>query len=457
MTTGCSLALLGRVVDPSGAVYEGEVRIDGPIIASVAPGRSGAPADRVIDVGNAYLLPGAVDAHVHCLSEIAEGVAATTRSAVAGGVTTVVDMPYDAESAGGPVWDVDSFNAKIELVRREAHVDVALLATVHPFGGSEDVAPLVAAGACGFKVSIFDTDAKRFPRIPDVELLEVFEATAGTGRRVMVHAENDEIIKPLIERLRGAGQTGPLDHARSRPPVSETDGVLKVLEFANTTGAAVHLCHLTLDRSVHLARWYAAQGTDVTLETCPHYLTLTEDDMLRLGALSKINPPLRSGRERDALWARLAAGDIDLVSSDHAPWLPGRKANKEDIFANASGAPGIETLVNVVAGEALHKRGLTPGQLAWLLAGRPAQLFGLADRKGSLKPGLDADVMVFDPDVNWVLDEAGLHSNAGWSPYDGMKLQGRVTTVVARGDVVVEDGGGDPRTEAGQGRFLLSH
>lgn len=457
MTTGCSLALLGRVVDPSGAVYEGEIRIDGPTIVSVAPGRSGSPADRVIDVGNAYILPGAIDAHVHCLSEVAEGVAATTRSAVAGGVTTVVEMPYDAESAGGPVWDVDAFKAKIDLVRREAHVDVALLATVRPFGGSADVAPLIAAGACGFKVSIFDTDAKRFPRIPDLELLDVLGATVGTGRRVMVHAENDEIIKPLIERLRAAGQTGPLDHGRSRPPVSETDGVLKVLEFAHISGAAVHLCHLTLDRSVHLARWYAQQGTDVTVETCPHYLTLTEDDMLRLGALAKINPPLRARKERDALWSRLATGDIDLVSSDHAPWLPERKENTEDIFANASGAPGIETLVNVVAGEALHERGLTPGRLAWLLAGRPAELFGLADRKGSLKPGHDADVMVFDPDVNWVLEEATLHSNAGWSPYAGMKLQGRVTTVVAGGDVVVEAGGEDPRTEPGQGQFLLPH
>jgi allantoinase len=453
MPRGCSLALLGRVVDPSGEIYPGEVRIDGPTIVSVTPGRSHAPADRVIDAGDAYLFPGAIDAHVHCLSEVAEGVATTTRSAVAGGVTTVVEMPYDAEEAGGPVWDLDSFHAKIGLVRAEAHVDVALLATVRPEGGAADVADLAAAGACGFKISIFDTDPKRFPRIPDVELLDVLGAAANTARRVMVHAENDEIIKPLIARMRAAGHTGALDHCRSRPPVSETDGVLKVLEFAHATGAAVHLCHLSLDRSVELARWYVDHGDDVSVETCPHYLTFTEDDMERLGARIKINPPVRAPAERDALWARLAAGDIDLISSDHAPWQPERKAHAHDIFANSSGSPGIETLVNAIAGEALQRRKMSPARLASLLSGRPAQLFGLADRKGALTAGKDADVMVFDPAVEWVLDESALHSSAGWSPYNGMSLQGKVTTVVAAGQVVVEEGG-HPLTSAGQGRFL---
>jgi allantoinase len=191
----------------------------------------------------------------------------------------------------------------------------------------------------------------------------------------------------------------------------------------------------------------------VSVETCPHYLTLSEDDMGRLGAYGKINPPLRPPAERDALWGRLAAGEVDLVSSDHAPWQRGRKSDPEDIFANASGAPGIETLVNVIAGEALHRRKLTPGRLAWLLAGRPAELFGLADRKGGLVVGHDADVMVFDPTVDWVLDEQKLLSNAGWSPYNGMRLQGKVTMVVSGGQVVVEEGG-EPTTKPGQGRFL---
>lgn len=443
------IAIRGALVVPDRPVRRGEIRIRDGVIAEIGDELVGA--DSVIDVGDRLVMPGAMDAHVHCLSYLDEGIEATTRAAAAGGVTTVIDMPFDADE---PIWSPVAFERKRELAGREAHVDMALLATVHREDGAADVAPMAAMGACGFKLSIFNTDSYRFPRIADVDLLDVFTAIAATPLRACLHAENDEIILPLIERAKARGDVGPSAHLTTRPPVSETEGVLKVLEFAHATKAKVHLCHLSLGRSVELTRWYRDQGTDCTCETCTHYLTFSDQDLLRLGGLMRINPPMRSEGDRDALWEALANGDIDLVGSDHVGWPRERKTNA-DIFANSSGAPGIENLVPMTLSQGLNGRKATPHRLAAALAQRPAELFGLADRKGSLRPGLDADLFIWDAESTVVVDEAALQSRAGWSPYHGLTQHGRVSLTMSRGEVVYD--GEAIQSTPGRGRFLEPH
>lgn len=439
------LSLVGRVVTGPGEPRRAEIQVAGGRIVGIREGSTGGSGRRM-DLGDRYLLPGAIDCHVHSGSTPAEGIRALTAAAAAGGVTTVVDMPYDAE---GPVTSPEVLEAKKRRVAAEAIVDVALLATVRPGSGGDDVGPLVRAGAVGFKLSLFDTDSRRFPRIPDDQLLEVLAAVAENRSLACVHAENEEIIKPLIERFRASGERSPLAHCRSRPPVSETQAVLTALEYAREARAPLHLCHLSLSRSVELADRYRTEGLPVSTETCPHYLCFSEDDMAVKGGRLKINPPLRPHAEVSALWQRLAAGSIDVVASDHAPWSLSQKTHPQ-IFDNHSGAPGTETLVSVLASGVLERR-LELATVARLLSENPARIFGLSGRKGALRVGMDADVIALDTSADFVLDESKLHSNAGWSPYHGMRFPARVVLTVSRGEIVFENG----RLTGSGGRGML--
>jgi allantoinase len=445
----------GRLRRSDGSWGPGEVWITGERILAVheepvvAEGTAGAAARR-FDLGEAFLLPGAVDAHVHSLSHHGEGVRAATRAAAAGGVTTIVEMPFDGP---GPINSRDRLLAKQDLVADEAHVDVALLGTMSPNGGWREAEALAENGVVGFKVSLFLTDAHRFPRIDDFELLSVMRAAAATGRTLCTHAENNEIVKALLAEETAGRPTDPQAHTRTRPPVSETLGVLTALEVAANEGSALHVCHLSLPRSIDLVRWYQSQGVDVTLETCPHYLTFTEEDLdVQRGRL-KINPPLRTAADREGLWSRIEAGDVGVISSDHAPW-PTELKDHEHMLDNHSGVPGVETLMAVTLGRALRRDDTLAafGKAVDALTLGPARRFGLDAEKGSLTAGKHADLAVFTPGDS-AIDGSSLHSNAGWSPYDGIAPGGSITHTFSRGELVWGPGTGLTSTD-GRGRIL---
>ena len=390
-----------------------------------------------VDFGDALLLPGAVDVHVHTRSYDGEGISACTLAAAAGGVTTIVDMPYDA---AGPIDSIAAFHDKVADVEHEAHVDVALWATVPPRGPITDVQALVDAGAAAFKLSTFETHPQRFPRIPDGQLLAAFTAIAAAGGLAGVHAENDEIVRAGIAAEQAAtGGADPLAHARSRPPVAEHEAIARVLELARATGVRLHICHVSTARGIELVRAARRDGVDVSAETCPHYLLLDESELLRQGGEAKINPPLR-GR-------KMTVDGVDLVSSDHVGW-PVERKHGPDIFALASGAPGVELIAPLV-----HDA-LGAVALARLVSEAPAKRFGLWPRKGNLLPGADADVLVLDPDAEWEIDPRRLVTQAGWSPYAGRRLRGRVIAAFSRG-VQVWDGTRAGAT-AGHGRFVAA-
>ena len=422
----------GRLLNPEGIPVRGALTVrDGRVQSVAQAGGEG------IDFGDALLLPGAVDVHVHTRSYDGEGIEACTLAAAAGGVTTIVDMPYDA---AGPIDTIGAFHAKVADVHREAHVDVALWATVPPRGPIADVQALVDAGAAAFKLSTFETHPQRFPRIPDGQLLGAFGAIAAAGGLAGVHAENDEIVRAGIAAEQAAtGGTDPLAHARSRPPVAEHEAIARVLEFARATGVRLHVCHVSTIRGVDLIRAARRDGVDVSAETCPHYMLLDESELLRQGGAAKINPPLREHR--------MTVDGIDLVSSDHVGWPVERKRGP-DIFALASGAPGVELIAPLV-----HDA-LGAAALVRLVSEAPAKRFGLWPRKGNLMPGADADVLVLDPDAEWEIDPSRLVTQAGWSPYAGRRLRGRVIAAFSRG-VQVWNGTRAGAT-AGHGRFVAA-
>jgi allantoinase len=443
------LVVSGRVVLPRAVLDRGYVAVRGGRIAAVGelPG-SPPPARRTVAAGRAYVLPGVIDTHVHTRSEPAEGITRCTEAAVAGGVTTVVDMPYDMPAA---VPDVGTFEKKIADVQAEAVADVALYGTIRKEGGLDEIERIAAAGACAFKVATYEAHPVRFPRIPDGELLAAFRRIAAVGLPVAVHCENQDIADRGVAAERAAGRTDPMAHGRSRPPVSETEAVGRVLELAHGTGVHVHIVHASVPRSVDLVERYRQEGVRATLETCIQYLVLDETAAARLGAFAKINPPLRSRDHVDALWRYLAAGRIDQVTSDHAPWLASSKSDP-DIFKNASGAPGVETLLPLLYHFGVGSGRISILELVALLAERPARNFGLAPRKGWLAPGADADLTVLDPEAAWTVRATHLHSAAGWSPFEGFEIRGRVTHTFVRGRVAFEDG--TIRARPGDGQFI---
>ncbi|HKI93618.1 MAG TPA: amidohydrolase family protein [Gaiellaceae bacterium] len=429
------LIVRGRLALPGREPAPGLLGVVGGRIAAVARYDAPLAGAAELDAGEAIVLPGVVDVHVHTRSFAGEGIEAATRAAAAGGVTTIVDMPYDAD---GMVADPDAFAAKAADVEREALVDVGLWATVPPHGPLEHVAELVRAGACGFKLSTFETDPVRFPRIPDDQLYAAFRAVAAAGGLVGVHSENDEIVRALVAAERAAGRVDPLAHARSRPPVAETEAIARCLELAHATGVRLHLCHVTLGRGVELARRARGDSVDVSAETCPHYLVLDESDLERRGGEAKINPPLRPQAAVEALWRALEGGELRIVSSDHVGW-PAERKQGDDIFALSSGAPGLEVELPLLH-DAFRARGLPLALLTHVTAEAPARRFGLWPAKGALRVGADADLVLLDPDERWTVDPEQLVTPAGWSPYAGRVLRGRVREVLARGETIFRDG-----------------
>ena len=447
MGSSFDLVVRGQLVLPGGSVRLGELGVrEGRIAAIAAPGS--LAGEELIDSGEALVLPGVVDNHVHTRSEPLEGLTRATTAAAAGGVTTLIDMPYDDPD---PITSVAAFRAKVAAVEKEAITDVALWGTIAKTGGLDAIEGLVEAGACAFKVSTFETHPTRFPRIPDGELYLAMERIRDAGSLIAFHAENDELVRALIARLEAEGRTDPAAHADARPPVSETEAVGRALELALATGVRVHIVHATVERAFTLVQRARSDGADATAETCLHYLLMDTGELTRQGARAKINPPLRSAAEVENLWRLLAAGRIDYVTTDHVGWTRQRKDTRS-IFEAKSGVPGLELFLPLFHSEAVARRGLPLGLLTRMLSENPARRMGLWPRKGSLAVGADADAVVFDPHRRWRVDEAALLTPAGWTPYHGRDVVGAIERVIVRGRTVFSAGRllGAP----GEGRWI---
>jgi allantoinase len=433
---GYDLVIAGKLALPDGRLVDGELGVIDGRISAIADEGALAGAER-IDAGDSLVLPGVVDAHVHTRSEPAEGLTRATTAAAAGGVTTLIDMPYDDPT---PINNVTAFVDKTEAVAREAITDVALWATIAKTGGLDEIEELVSAGACGFKVSTFETHPVRFPSIPDGELYLAMQRIHAAGSLIAFHAENDDLVRRLSARLSAEGHVEASAHAAARPPVAETEAVGRALEFALATGARTHIVHATLERSFKLVERARRDGADATAETCLHYLVMDEDELARQGARAKINPPLRPRREVEALWQRVFAGDVAYITTDHVGWTRDRKEGMP-IFDARSGVPALELFLPLMFDEAVVKRGLAVGRLTQLLSENPARRMGLWPQKGGLVIGADADVVILNPLRTWRVDEAALHTAAGWSPYHGREVTSSIEAALVRGRHVFMRGG----------------
>lgn len=442
------LVLQGTVVLPERILEAGYVAVRDGKIAEIGLGVPPAARERNL-LGKALILPGAIDAQVHSLSQKnQEDFIWSTRSAAAGGVTTIVDMPYDE---GNLVCSAEAVKKKIASAGPQARVDFALYGTVDPEEGAKRVAEMVDAGVAAFKFSTFGTDPKRFPRIPPALLDECFAAIAPTGLTAGVHNEDDEAVRTYMERVKASGITDWRAHGLSRPPITELLAMHTIFETGANTGCPSHVVHCSLGRGYDIARAYRRDGFEATVECCIHYLTLDEEnDVKRLGGKAKINPPIRPRAEVEALWRRVAEGNVWLVSTDHVSWAENRKTNP-DMLANASGVPGLEVMVPLfIKGAA--ERGIPLTWAAKLMAENPAKHFRLDHVKGALTPGKDADIVVLEPRET-VYDAAASGNNVvGWSPYNGIRLPWTVAATYLRGEKITD--GATVLAEPGTGRFV---
>ena len=441
-------AFLGDVVTPSGTLREGWLATRGETIAAIGQGAP-PPAAEIVDHTGRLILPGLVDGHMHTGSSIGfPGIEGSTRSAAAGGVTTCVDMPYDVPHS---THSAAILQEKIGWVERTAHVDVALYGTIRKTNGLDAIEELAAGGITAFKLSTYEYDATRFPRIDHPTMVKAFARIARTGLPVAVHNEDQELVERLTADALAAGQTHAIMHARTRPPLAETLADLEIFEIGLQTGAHVHIAHSSLARGFDLAATFRGMGMQATGEACIQYLCMTEEDLVRLGGRGKCNPPFRTAAEVEAVWERLQAGLVSNVSTDHAPWPVDRKLSA-DIFACGAGLTGLQSFAPLMF-TLLDERGLGPELMALYCAQRPAELHGLAPRKGAIRLGADADLLVLER-ADYAFDEASIQDREAmrWSPYHGRRMRARVAETVLRGTTIWD--GTQVLAKPGHGRFL---
>lgn len=442
----------GTVVGADGE-RRADVRIRGGAIVEVAPAIEVA-GDELIDATGLLVLPGVVDPHTHFVLEAggvrtADDFASASRSAAAGGVTTYLDF---APQRPGESF-IQALASRRQRIDGETVVDYGVHLNVNRLftGWEQDLEALVAAGVTSAK--IYTTYRDDIFYMDDWTWYRLMERAGKAGLLVQVHAENDAILEGKRAELVAAGQTSLAYHGTARPAIAETEAVARALTFSRFTGTPVYLVHLSSPDSVDLVTEARAQGVAAVAETCPHFLVLDEGVYARPDAARFLmTPPLRDRRLVDGLWQRLSEGSIHTVGSDHCGFALASRLHVDDFRKASPGIPGVETALLL-----LYSFGVAAGRidlrtLVRVLCANPARVFGLWGRKGDLAPGFDADVVLFDPRPQRVLSAGELHSRAGFSPYEGLPVTGRVALTIARGDIIYKDG--EVLAPAGRGRFL---
>jgi allantoinase len=412
-----------------------DIAIEGEYIAAVAPGLAGGR--REIDAAGLAILPGLIDIHLH-FNEPGradwEGAATGSRALAAGGGTLFFDMPLNSTPC---TVNVEQFDRKRAALEAASVTDFALWGGLVP-GNAGELAELADRGVVGFKAFLCDSGLPEFPRADDLTLHEGMRHAALLGLPVAVHAESEEITKRLAERMIEAGRCDIAAFLESRPVIAEVEAISRAGLLARETGCKLHIVHISSGSGVAAALEARSLGADISIETCPHYLLFTEDDLLRIGALAKCAPPLRNHAERDALWTSVIRGEVDVIGSDHSPCPPGMK-QRESFFEVWGGIAGVQWTLPALIDGGLIDRGLDIRGIAALTSGNAARRFGI-DRRGAIEAGAYADLALIDLDATQVVGKEALFQRHPITPYLGMKLRGVVRQTVRRGEVIYSDG-----------------
>lgn len=437
----------GTIVTTAGESRADLAIADGRIVA-IAPDLSGTSKEE-INAEGLHVFPGVVDAHVH-FNEPGrtnwEGFATGTAALAAGGTTSYIEMPLNSSP---PTVDARGFDLKLQAAQTQSLVDFALWGGLVP-GNLEHLDELAERGVVGFKAFMSNSGIEDFPMSDDLTLYEGMARVAKLGKIVIVHAENDQITSYLARRAIEQGRTGIRDYLTSRPVIAELEAIERAILFASETGCPLHIVHVSSGRGVSLVVEAQARGVNVSCETCPHYLVLTEEDVERLGGVAKCSPPIRSQAEQDALWQQIFAGNLPMVVSDHSP-APANMKTDANFFKVWGGISGCQSVLQLMLTEGYDKRHLPLSSIASLTADNIARRFGLSPAKGHLVPDADADLVLVDLQSRHQLQANDLFYRHKHSPYVGMTLRGRIVRTLLRGNTVFLEG---KIVSAPLGRFL---
>ncbi|MFQ5680088.1 MAG: amidohydrolase family protein [Gemmatimonadota bacterium] len=460
-----------RVVTPKG-VGPAAILVRGGRIEDVVspPGELPGPGVPRVDAGDAVVMPGVVDVHVH-LNEPGrtewEGFESAGRAAAAGGVTCLVDMPLNSSPV---TTNVVALEAKRAAARGVCAVDHAFWGGLVP-GSGEDLASLLEAGVPGVKAFLVDSGIEEFPPVGEEELRPAMRTLAAYGKPLLVHAELPGPIEAATRAVRGAasvraapadgggpsggegpGAPTPLDrgsvpdprkydtYLATRPPEAEPRAVAILLDLSMETGCQVHVVHVSTFQTLDVISAAKAEGVAVTCETCPHYLTFSAEEVPDGATEFKCAPPIRESWNREGLWRFVDSGAVDLIASDHSPAPPELRARETgDFLAAWGGIASLQLLLPAVWTEARRRGHGLPKLVRWLCEGS-ARLAGLEGRKGRIAPGRDADLVIWEPESSFRVAAGELYHRHALTPYLGRTLAGRVRSTYVRGVPVYADG-----------------
>jgi allantoinase len=393
-----------------------------------------ATVDEVIDAQGKFVLPGVVDAHAHIGDPNftdREDFTSGTRAAAAGGVTTIVDMVLKT-----PVDSPEAAKEKMDRGARQGIVDFSIHAGMMNSANLSNVEALTRLGICSFKAFMC---APYF--IDKATLQALMKTTAEFHAITNVHAEDEELSQQLTAELKRANRMDPIAHNESKPNTVEEKAIKDAISIAQAARSKLHISHMSTSEGVRLIASAKREKVNVTAETCPHYLSLTRADVLKLGPYLKMSPPLKTEADVLALWRGLANGTVDMITSEHAPGEADEKEiGWENIWDAWGGIPSIETMLPVVLSEGVNKDRITIEKAAKVLSENPARRFGLYPKKGHIAVGADGDFAIVDLTMEKKVKASDLHYKVGWTPYEGWILKGWPTTTIVRGQVVAKDG-----------------
>ncbi len=428
------------IIVTASEIFEADIGIEDGKIASIG---EGIEAPLKIEARGCYVFPGFIDVHVHLQMPVGDIISADdfftgTVAAACGGTTTIIDF---AEAHGS-----QTLSQAVEERRHQADGQVVIDYSLHLTGNRDDdefLRELMELAEQGYtSLKIYTT----YPglMVEDKQILRLLEICKKAGILPIVHAENHSIIEHMKAQLLREGKTSPCYHPVSRPCLAEAEAAHRVLALAAVVSTPLYFVHVSCTETMEVIRHARRRGQEVYVEVTPHHLLLTDEEYLKPGlegAMFVLSPPLRAKKHLETLWGALSNGEIQTVATDHCPWT---RAQKERGLHNftliPNGAPGVETRVPLIFTYGVKEGKISLNRFVDLCSTTPAKLFGLYPRKGTIAPGADADVVIFDPEKEVVLSWRDLHQNVDHCPYEGWRVRGYPRVVLSRGEVIVEDG-----------------
>lgn len=443
------IVINGTIVNSDGE-YKGNVHIKDGKIDAISDEVLGE-AEKVTDASNQYVLPGLMDTHVHSRDGGAtykEDFIHSTRAAAAGGITTLFEMP----NTNPPVNNIENFNKQLQNLSSKASINFGLWGICLGDLNLKDIEALNQAGVIGFKyfwgyavnkdnyqlIYNYDKSMKNvIPPCDDGEVYRMFEEVSKTGKKFAVHAENSDLISYLSQKEKDETLNDYDNAVEARPDLAEELTVQTGISMAKTTGANLHILHVSSKKGIEAVENAQKDGYNITAETCPHYLFLTNKDFEKVGPDMKVYPLVKYQEDQDRLWQAIEDDVITIVCSDHAPHTEEEKDGSLDEIP--AGMCGVETLAPLMLNTVSEGK-ITLPKLVALLSANPAKEYGMYPRKGTVQTGSDADITIVDMNQKWKIDKQKLHSKSKVTAYDGKEVTGKPVATIVNGVTVMENG-----------------